>query len=126
MFDASFASSEKLSADDRTWGAVSHLAALIPIPGPNLLGPLVVWLARRDSSEFLDEQGRESVNFQLSMLLLFVAALPLVFIGIGILILWVLPLMNTIFVIWAAICVSRGEDFRYPFNIRFLGDPEVS
>ena len=119
-FDRDPARAPATSADDRTWGAVAHLAAVIPIPGPNVLGPLVVWLARRNESEFVADQGKESVNFQLSMLLLWLASIPLVFVGIGVLILWVLPLMNIGFVIWATLRAAQGEAFRYPFNLRFI------
>lgn len=86
----------------------------------HLLGPLIVWLIKRDASPEIDANGKESLNFQLSMLIYDIVAgiLCLVLIGIPILIaLWVL---NTVFVIIASVKTSNGEFYRYPFTIRFL------
>ena len=85
-----------------------------------MLGPLIVWLIKRDASPEIDANGKESLNFQLSMLIYDIVAgiLCLVLIGIPILIaLWVL---NTVFVIIASVKTSNGEFYRYPFTIRFL------
>ena len=86
----------------------------------HLLGPLIVWLIKRDVSSEIDANGKESLNFQLSMLIYDIVAgiLCIVLIGIPILIaLWVL---NTVLVIIASVKTSNGEFYRYPFTIRFL------
>lgn len=86
----------------------------------HLLGPLLVWLIKRDLSAEIDANGKESLNFQISMLLYDVIAgiLCIVLIGIPILIaLWVL---NTVLVIIASVKTSNGEFYRYPLTIRFL------
>ena len=86
----------------------------------HLLGPLIVWLIKRDASAEIDANGKESLNFQISMLIYDIVAgiLCIVLIGIPILIaLWVL---NTVFVIIASFKTSNGEFYRYPFTIRFL------
>jgi len=86
----------------------------------HLLGPLIVWLIKRDVSPEIDANGKESLNFQISMLIYdaIAAILCLVLIGIPILIaLWVL---NTVFVIIASVKTSEGKFYRYPFTIRFI------
>ncbi len=69
--------------DDRTWGILCHLSALamlLGVPLGNLLGPLVVWLVKRDQSSFVDQQGREALNFQISItlyaLVVFIGSTP--------------------------------------------------
>ncbi|GJM20969.1 MAG: hypothetical protein DHS20C15_08840 [Planctomycetota bacterium] len=108
------------STKERAWGALVHAAALIPIPGPNVILPLLIWLVGRDESEFVDDQGRQSVDFQLSMLLLYLASIPLLLIGVGFLLIWILPLLNMGFVLWAAVMTAQGERFRYPFRMGFI------
>ena len=111
------------SADVRTWNVLCHASAL---PGlflhflGHLLGPLIVWLVKRGDSPEIDAHGKESLNFQLSMLIYdaIAAILCLVLIGIPILIaLWI---MNTVCVIIASIRASEGKFYRYPITIRFL------
>jgi uncharacterized Tic20 family protein len=111
------------SSEVRTWSVLCHASALLGLFFHffgHLLGPLVVWLIKRDASPEIDANGKESLNFQLSMLIYDIVAgiLCLLLIGIPILIaLWVL---NTVFVIIASVKTSNGEFYRYPFTIRFL------
>ncbi|MFV1964993.1 MAG: DUF4870 domain-containing protein, partial [Pirellulaceae bacterium] len=63
---------EELSSDERQWAMFAHLAALsgyIGIPFGNIIGPLIVWMIKKDESSFVDDQGKESLNFQISMLI---------------------------------------------------------
>jgi uncharacterized Tic20 family protein len=83
-------------------------------------GPLIVWLMKRGDSPEIDAHGKESLNFQISMLIYdaVAAILCVVLIGIPILIgLWVL---NTVLVIIASMKASEGKFYRYPFTIRFI------
>ncbi len=107
----------------RTWSVLCHASALLGLFFHffgHLLGPLIVWLIKRDLSPEIDANGKESLNFQISMLIYDVIAgiLCLVLIGIPILIaLWI---MNTVLVIVASVKTSNGEFYRYPLTIRFL------
>jgi uncharacterized protein len=111
------------SSEIRTWSVLCHASALLGLFFHffgHLLGPLVVWLIKRDASPEIDANGKESLNFQISMLIYdaIAAILCIVLIGIPILIaLWVL---NTVFVIIASVKTSEGKFYRYPFTIRFL------
>ena len=111
------------SSNIRTWCVLCHAAALLGLFFHflgHLLGPLIVWLVKRGDSPEVDAHGKESLNFQISMLIYdaIAAILCIVLIGIPILIaLWVL---NTVLVIIASIQASEGKFYRYPITIRLI------
>lgn len=111
------------SADVRTWNVLCHASALLGLflhfLG-HLLGPLIVWLTKRGDSPEIDAHGKESLNFQLSMLIYDAIAAILCILLIGIPILIALWIMNTVFVVIASIRASEGKFYRYPLTIRFL------
>jgi uncharacterized protein len=84
------------------------------------MGPLVVWLMKRADSPEVDAHGKESLNFQLSMLIYDIIAGILCIILIGFPILIALWVVNTVLVIIASIKVSEGKFYRYPFTIRLI------
>jgi len=107
----------------RTWGMLCHLTALIGfigIPFGNLLGPLVVWLVKKNDDPFIDEQGKESLNFQISMTIYGIIAMFLILILIGIPLLIALAVADVILVIIASVKISNGEPHRYPCTIRLI------
>jgi len=112
-----------VSPNARTWIVLCHASALLGLFFHflgHIFGPLIVWLVKRGESTEIDAHGKESLNFQLSMLIYdaVAAILCLVLIGFPILILlWVL---NTVFVIIASVKASEGQLYRYPFTIRFV------
>lgn len=116
--------------ETRKWAMLCHLgglASLVPFPTANILLPLVIWLTKRDSDPYIDEQGREAVNFQITMFLYGVLVGIVVYllkiILIGYLLVW-LPLLVMIAQlggsIVGAIRAHDGENFRYPLILRFL------
>ena len=106
----------------RNWAMACHLSALagylVPLGG--LIGPLLVWLIHRDRHPFVDEQGKEAVNFRLTLYLYYTVAFALVFVLLGIVLLALLVLFDLIFVIVAGVRAGNGEHFRYPLTIRWL------
>lgn len=107
----------------QTWGTVCHLSALAGfagVPLGHILGPLVVWLTTRDKYAFADDQGKEALNFQLSILVYTLACIPLICLCVGALLIAALHVFNLIFIIVAGIRASNGEAYRYPLTIRFL------
>ncbi len=107
----------------RTWNVLCHASALLGLFFHflgHLLGPLIVWLMKRGDSSEIDAHGKESLNFQLSMLIYDVVAGILCFVIIGIPLLVILWIVNTVLVIIASIRASEGQFYRYPFTIRFL------
>src|SRR5258707_264333 len=111
------------STNVRTWCMLAHATALVgflvPVAG-HIVGPLIVWLAKRQDSPEIDAHGKESLNFQISMLIWYCVAGILCFVLIGIPILILLHLLNIIFVIIASIQASEGKLYRYPLSIRLI------
>jgi uncharacterized Tic20 family protein len=109
--------------DARTWAMICHLSALAGffIPGIGfVLGPLVVWAIKRDESPFIDVQGKEALNFQLTMFLAFVVATVLVVIFVGLFLVLALAVAEVILIVIASVKVNEGVDYRYPVNLRFI------
>jgi len=111
------------STSVRTWNILCHASALLGVflhfPG-HLLGPLIVWLAKRDDSPEIDAHGKESVNFQISMLIYNGIAVVFCLVLVGFAFLAVLWVLNAVFVIVASIQASDGKFYRYPMTIRFI------
>jgi uncharacterized protein len=114
----------------RMWMVLCHASAFagffVPAAG-HIVGPLLVWLLKRDESPEIDDQGKESLNFQISMLiytiLLGVVCFILLFVLIGILLIplfAVLYLLDIALVIIASIKASEGKLYRYPLTIRLI------
>lgn len=106
----------------RNWAMGCHLAALagFVIPFGSIIGPLIVWLIKKDESSFVDSQGKEALNFQITMLIAFLVCIVLAFILIGFLLMAVVVIFNLIMIILAAIKTSEGQDFRYPVSLRLI------
>jgi uncharacterized protein len=120
---ATSASAASPSAEERNWAAGCHLAALagLALWGFGfILGPLAVWLYKKDESSFVSDQGKEALNFQLTMFLAAIASGILVFVLIGIPMLILLCIFNFICIIMGAIKASEGVAYRYPFNLRLI------
>ena len=106
------------------------------MPLGNVVGPLVVWLLRKNESAAIDREGKDSLNFQISMTMYIIASYLLFFAGFfGFVVHAVLPfagffsgfllaigfgIFDLIQVIIAAIKTSNGEQYRYPITIRFV------
>ena len=108
---------------ERIWGMLCHLTALlglVGIPFGNIFGPLLVWLYKKKAYAMVDKQGRESLNFQLTMTILVLIAALLIYLKIGMMLIFVLASINVVLVLIASVQSYRGETFRYPFRIRFL------
>ncbi len=110
-------------SEARTWAMLCHLAALVGLLGNGigfLIGPLIVWLWKRGEHPFIDEQGKEALNFQITMFIAFVVAGLLVLVAVGLLLLPILVLLEVILPIVAALKANKGEHYRYPIAIRFI------
>jgi uncharacterized Tic20 family protein len=112
----------EMNKDARTWAMVAHLSALVGLLGvPTLLGPLVVWLIKKDQMAFVDDQGKEALNFHLTFLFAALACVPLIFcFGLGIVILIGLGIVALVFAIIAAVKANEGIPYRYPLTLRLI------
>ena len=104
------------TSDDRTMAMIGHLGAIVL----GFLCPLIVWLMKKDTSKFVDDQGKESLNFQITMFFAYVVCFFLTFLVIGIFLFPLVWLANLILCIMAGLAANKGELYRYPFAIRLI------
>ena len=107
--------------DEKTWGMLAHLSALIAgVIGLPFLGPLIVMLTKGKESPWVDAQAKESLNFQITVTIaIFVAAFTMC-IGIGFILLPLVGLAGLVFTIIGGIKANNGEMYRYPATIRLV------
>lgn len=115
-------STSGIPKNHRMWAMFSHLAALAGYFAPfgNLVGPLIVWLIKKEEMPFLDDQGKESLNFQITMTLAMVLSGLLVLVVVGLFLLPVVALLNLVLILVAAVKANDGIPYRYPLCIRFI------
>ena len=119
---AASAPTQASDMDQRNWAMFTHLSALLGlITGVGfILGPLVLWLIKKDQMPQVNEAGKEAVNFQLTMLIAFLVSWVLVFLLIGFLLIPLVVLFDVVMSIIAAAQTSNGTRYRYPLTIRFI------
>ncbi len=101
---------------------IAHLSAFSGhfIPFGHIGGPLLVWMLKKDQMPYVDDQGKEALNFQITMTLAFIVSLLLMLVAIGFLLIiavWVFDILITII---AAVKANEGVAYRYPLCIRFI------
>ena len=116
---------EEISKDARMWAMFCHLgglAGLIPIAPAfgSIIAPLIIWQIKKDEFPFVDEHGKEAVNFQISILLYSIICIPFCFICIGFIFLAVIGIIDIVCLLIATIKANNGEHYRYPICIRFI------
>lgn len=111
-----------LTESERNWAMFCHLSAFAGFffPFGGIIGPLIFWLSRKDDSVWVNLNGKAALNFNLSILLYMVLAVPLMIILIGIPIVIALGILKIVCVTIASIKAARGEIFRYPLSIPFI------
>jgi uncharacterized Tic20 family protein len=113
------------SKDERTLTMICHLlpltGCLFPaIPVLNIVAPLVLWLIKKDTLPFLNEQGKEVLNFQITLSIVFFACFLTFWLIIPIAIAFVAGIAGIVFMIIAAIQVNDGKGYRYPCTLRLI------
>lgn len=108
--------------DEQTWGVLIHISALsgLAVPFGNILAPLLLWLVKKDESEFVDASGKEAMNFQLTWTLLLLGASLTILIGVGLLVVPVIAVAWLVLVVLATIRASEKEVYDYPLTIDFI------
>lgn len=109
--------------DEKMWGMLCHLSAIAGyvIAGIGfILGPLIIWLVKKDEYPFVNDQGKEALNFQISMLIYSIISVPLCLIGIGFLLLAAIGITQLVLIIMASIAANNGTAYRYPLTIRLV------
>ncbi len=104
------------------WATIAHLSAFaIYFSGVgHILGPLIVWLLKREGNPFVDDQAKEALNFQISVTIYGIGGILLCFVLIGVPLLIALGVFHFVCMIIAAVKANEGVAYRYPLTIRFL------
>ena len=104
------------SSDEKTFAILAHILTLVI----SLFAPLGVYLIKKEESAFVTAHAKESLNFQLTLLIAYFACFLLTFILIGLLFFVVVGIASLILVIIATIRASEGKLYKYPFSIKFI------
>ncbi|MCX5738425.1 MAG: DUF4870 domain-containing protein [Proteobacteria bacterium] len=112
------------SNEERNWAVFCHLGGfafyLLGFALGHILVPLALWLMKREGSAFVDENGREALNFQISVTLYAIVTGALCFVLVGFLLIPVLMGFHIVLMIVASVRASQGESYRYPLTIRLI------
>ncbi len=116
------------TSDERSYALFLHLSLLghLVLTLLIIIVPIVMWISKKDDSPFIDDHGREAINFQISLLiysiLFTVLAIPIGFLtcGVGFILAFFPYILGLVGMIQASMAANRGEFYRYPMNMRFL------
>jgi len=101
------------TSDEKTMALLSHILTFVA----PLLAPLIIWLIKKDESAFVASHAKESLNFQITMILVVIILCITI---VGILLLWVVGILSLIWVIIATIRASEGKLYKYPLSLRLI------
>jgi len=105
------------SKDARMWAMLCHLLGLFT----SFVGPLIIWLLKKEEDPFIDNQGKEALNFQITLVIAWIASAVLTPVFcVGVIIGIAASVVDIIFCIIACIKANGGEAYRYPVSIRFI------
>lgn len=109
--------------DRRLWCMLCHLSALLGyvVPFAHILAPLLIWVSRRSTIPGVDDAGRESLNFQLTVSLFGLVGIMLSAVFIGLVLIFALVVFHFCMTLVAALSAQRGEVYRYPLTLRIIG-----
>lgn len=115
-------STSPLSSDEKMWAMLAHVSSLAGfiIPFGNIFGPLIIWMIKKEEMKFVDEHGKASLNFQISITIYLIVSAILTLILIGVLLLLALGIAWVVLVIIASLKANNGEHYEYPLTIQFL------
>lgn len=111
-----------MSDEEKSWGALAHLSTLAGffIPFGNVLGPLAVYLSKKDEMPFVGDQAREALNFAITKMIALLVCIPLMFVVVGFVLFPMVLLGWIVFTVLGAIAANKGETYRYPLSIRLV------
>ena len=123
-----------VSADERQWAMFAHLSAILgglvtagwAFSLGCFIGPLVIWMMKKDTMPFVDDQAKEALNFNITVAIIFFGLFVLTLVTLGIGALLTVPLMIIVGIAWlvftiiAAIKANQGERYRYPMTLRLV------
>ena len=107
---------EEVSKDARMWAMLCHLLAIFT----SFIAPLIIWLVKKEEDPFIDNQGKEALNFQITVAIAIVVSWLLCFACIGFVLLPLVGIADIVFCIIATVKANSGVAYRYPVSIRLI------
>jgi hypothetical protein len=108
--------STEISKDARMWAMLCHLLGFFTC----FIGPLIIWLIKKDEDPFINNQGKEALNFQITVAIAWVVSALLAVLCIGVFLGAAVTVADLVFAIVASVKANSGEAYRYPVSIRFI------
>lgn len=102
--------------EESTMAMLIYILSLVT----GFIGPLIIWLLKKEQSQFINDQGKESLNWIITVILVIVVSIPLMFILIGFITYFGILIAHLVLTIIAAIKANKGVAYRYPFALRLL------
>jgi uncharacterized Tic20 family protein len=108
--------------EQRTWAMLCHLSALAGfiVPMGSVIGPLIVWLIKKEDMPLVAEHGRKALNFQITMLVAYIVCFILMIVAVGAILLPIVAIFSFVMVVIGAIKTNDGKPFSYPFSINLI------
>jgi uncharacterized Tic20 family protein len=108
--------------DERTWATFAHLSGLLAywLGGFSFLGPLVIWLIKKDQSPYVADQAKEALNFQIAVTIAALISIALIWVCIGVVLIGVVYVGSIVFSIIGAMQANKGIYYRYPYTLRLI------
>lgn len=106
----------QISSNDKNMAILAHVGGIIF----GFIPALIIWLMKKDESPYVAAQAKEALNFQIFIAICFFISFILIFVLIGVLLIWLVWLADIIFCIMAAVKTSQGGNYRYPLSLRLI------
>lgn len=113
------------TSEEQNLAMLAHLTGGLGILLSGLggfIGPLVIWMLKKDESAFVADQAKEALNFQITLLIIYAVTVVLAIVtcGFGALLVVVPGILQVVFAIIASLSLSKGIPYRYPFCLRLV------
>ncbi len=104
------------TSDEKTMGILVHIGGIVT----GFIVPLIIWLIKKDESDFIDHHGLEALNFQITVAIASIISAILIYAVIGCILLPTIWVGDIVFGVLAAVAANKGEWYKYPISIRMV------
>ena len=106
----------EITQDEKQMAMLAHILGLFT----HIIAPLIIYLIKKEESEFISENAKEALNFQITVIICWFITVMATMVFIGILFIPVVIILNIIFCIQGAVAANNGAQYKYPINFRFV------
>jgi len=103
--------------DEKTMSMLAHILGGVTC----IVGPLLIWLLKKDDSPFVNDQGKEALNFQITVLIAYVVSGIIAAVTcIGGILYLAVAVASLVLGIRGGLEANKGKPYRYPFALRLI------